>query len=720
MYFCHSNFKMKHRLKYFNLIFFTLIALPQVSLSQSGIFNYFNDIIIKTDTASFNSKTNLISVSGEKAIAFKYTQDNQQAELLFFPKQEDFLDSISFRLLSSTDFEITDSLIVIEKKFLRARIRFKNISNTEFLMPIIEITKGDKKENYGVRLFAHTQTTAQIYIGNDDFYVGEEKRFEIITNNLNNLKLSGEWESQNGIEFRLFEADGKGFIDIVSNDVGEKKLILKIKTKRPHLNKNNIVSFELLPLNLEFNVRSSRLTFLRIDQREIIRFDDVTEGVEIQLDNHRNLQLNKTYRIENREERGGPLVGEIFTVRRLSNDKVLSIFRPYHYHRVTQGYLYIKDGDNPLFLTNVNIIPDAKIYKLSLLKGGKNWTEDRTVKPGETIDVKIEGVGLDMARFYFEDMEDISSDSLIRNDRVTYFRLKVPINNRKNSIQIYNNNKPTGYSLSVVEHQKPRILDFVYLNYGETEKQITHLNQPIFYNKTIRDVVISFDELKIDEGGVLYGKQFLEIEVRVIGTRDELIEMQKVDFIEVCPGDNSPRHAFYSGNSCNKSDIRLNAILNRKTHSLDEWSKIEVTIRHKKDRYGGDGYSQKILIVMQQRVTFDVDLSFPAGLLIKKIGDNSLPGLSGISLAMIAQFSFYEKDKIRRFKPYKIGAGFLAQNAFNFNPDANRDLGLIVIGSVYPTRKEAKLSFPLYGGFGYFLNESKFFYLIGPGIRVNF
>jgi len=114
-------------------------------------------------------------------------------------------------------------------------------------------------------------------------------------------------------------------------------------------------------------------------------------------------------------------------------------------------------------------------------------------------------------------------------------------------------------------------------------------------------------------------------------------------------------------------------------------------------------------------------VSFPAGLLIRKQGDTNFGNFGGVSLAMIAQFSFLEKDKVSVYKPYKIGAGFIALNAFNFsNNTTDRDLGAVVIGSLYPTRAEAKLRFPLYFGGGYLLTQKKFFWLLGPGIQVNF
>ena len=59
--------------------------------------------------------------------------------------------------------------------------------------------------------------------------------------------------------------------------------------------------------------------------------------------------------------------------------------------------------------------------------------------------------------------------------------------------------------------------------------------------------------------------------------------------------------------------------------------------------------------------------------------------LSGISMAMVAQLSFYQPNKIAKYRPYKIGAGFLAFNAFNFsNDNTSRDVGIVCTGQLLP------------------------------------
>jgi hypothetical protein len=113
-------------------------------------------------------------------------------------------------------------------------------------------------------------------------------------------------------------------------------------------------------------------------------------------------------------------------------------------------------------------------------------------------------------------------------------------------------------------------------------------------------------------------------------------------------------------------------------------------------------------------------VSFPAGLQIFSLSDHQYNGLNGISLAVLPQLSFYRPDKIAKLQPYRVGAGFIALNAFDFTNSSpeSRDIGAVVLGSLFPTRTGSRFSFPLYGGFGYKLRAGQFFFLFGPGIQV--
>jgi hypothetical protein len=149
---------------------------------------------------------------------------------------------------------------------------------------------------------------------------------------------------------------------------------------------------------------------------------------------------------------------------------------------------------------------------------------------------------------------------------------------------------------------------------------------------------------------------------------------------------------------------------------------VVLEVKHLADHYQQPPIAQKVEIILARKVNYDLDLSFPTGLLTKEFGHNAqnLNNFSGVSLAMVAQLSFYQKNKIAKYRPYKVGMGFLAFNMFSMSAAVeDRDLGLVVLFSIYPSAKDRRLSFPLYLGGGYFLSKERFFMLVGPGIQIS-
>ncbi len=668
----------------------------------------------------YDYNTDRVTFRGERHLAFRYEEDESIAELRLYPMDGLPTQPILY-ILPSPDFDQIDSLLFVDESYYRTRLRFKSLSTSDFTALHIRSAVAGETRTIQVPLLPYTYTKLSVELGNEELYTGEEKRFELLSNRLSNLKLDGMWRESGEVEYRLFEEGGKGFLAIIPNEDGKHSLSIVVETRKPRLDATLTPRFELNPIELEFHARGSRLAFLRIDEREIIRSPDKREGFEVQIDQNRNLELNKTYRIEDREEPGGPLIAELYTQRRLSNDKVLCLLRPYENHRTTDGFLFIKDGDEAKFITNVNISPEAKIKRIFILRDEGEWRESSVLRPGETVEIRVEGEGLRTANLYFEDLSVAELDSITRSDNAARFRIRVPVDIKRKKVEIYNRDKAMGVALKISEYERPRPLDFVKINYGDGSKVLSETPSTVLYPHVVSDVSIDFDYNKIDSEEKLYGRQWLEVEVRLSNRRDELIEMQRIPLVSVCPGAQSPRSGAYSDSKCNRQPISINSILNRKTHSLKEWSRIEIVVRHKSDRYDDEGFSERVSIIQQRLVTFDIELSLPAGLVIRRFGESNFEGLAGISLSMLAQLSFYDREAIQKEKPYKLGAGFLFINAFNLNPEVvDRDLGLVMLGSVYPTSMERKLSFPLFAGGGYFLNADQFFVLVGLGIRLSF
>lgn len=695
---------------------FTIIGVNSGKLfAQNQIFSHFSDIQLRIDTNVYKYSLDRIYVEREWKLPFEFQKSDPVVEFRLFPRNSSE-EQIKWQIGSKSEYKIIDSVSLRMDGYLHFKLQFTDLSQSDLLN--LDLEKDGK--TLAVPLFPYTHTYASIYPGEGDLYIGDEKTFELVTNHPENIVINPIWKQKQGYEYRIHRSNDKIWLSFIPTQTGNLTIDFTIDLYRPNI-VNRRPRYTLEKQEFTFNVKGSRLKFLTFENKEVIWESKNPKGVELQIDNHRMLAINKTYRLEATDQTGGPLIAELYTVRRLNNDKVLCMFRPYNYHKISSGYLYIKDGDDPKFITNINILPEPKINQVSILREGGSWVKSKQVYPGETVEIRLEGEGLSRTDFKFEDLVDISTDSVIKNESVAHYLLKVPIDIRKKSINIYSGNSKTGVMLDIIEYQRPKELDFVIIEYGGTPVVANEATQPILHETTIGDVNIQFDNQYIDDAFELYGKQYLEIEVRIMDNRNKLVEKQIIDDIEICPGSNSPRSfAYSSASGCMNEPISINDYLSNKTHGLDDWSKIELIIKHRKNVYGGQGYTNRVEIIKAKYITFDVDLSIPAGLIIKKVGEPGFPGLSGISISMLAQFSFYQRNEIQKLRPFKIGAGFLAKNAFNFNENAERDLGIVLLGSVYPTTKNRRFSFPLYAGMGYFLNESKFFFLIGPGVSINF
>lgn len=688
--------------------------------------DFFREVIMRTDTVEYLYSVNNLEYNGQKHLYFPYDKGNLVAEFELIPREIYSIDSL--RLLPSGDFEIIDSLLNINNEYYRFKVRFTDLNNTDFLRFTLAVrdTSMGRAVITGLNLFPYTSTYIKLYPPGNELFIGEEKVFELVTNGIDNIRYPNDWQEGAGLNYRITKTFNQLQLHIIPISLGEKSLTIYFRTKRPFLNDQLNPVFELPPVQYTFAVRQSRLQFINIDKRDVTLDDSSRrQGMEVQIDQVRLLEMQKTYRVEDREQPGGTLIAEIFTRNSLANNRVLCRLRVYNYHRESEGYLYIKDGDQAYFITNFSIIPKTAISSLQILRGGQ-WTDNLSVYPGESIDLKVEGQTLHKANLVIEDLVNIVTDTVIRSENMIQLKLQVPLNINRKRLNLYNNGINTGYSLNVREYQEPRPFDFIWINYDGQKKTLIDLPQTILVDKTVQDVIIGSDRRVIDSEGKLYGRQYLKLEITVTGRKNELVEMKTIDNIVICPGINSPRYEYYGDKDCGSAYFGINDYLQKKTHNLDIWSKIRLKISHQKDKYEGEGFSKEIEIILKKSYSFDIDLSFPAGLItISKPeagSDNQkLGSLSGISIAMIGQFTFYHPEKINTPRPFKIGAGFLALNTFNFS-EANddRDLGIVILGSLYPTTKDVKLTFPLYVGVGYFLQKEKPFLLVGPGIRVSF
>ncbi|WP_375417847.1 hypothetical protein [uncultured Hymenobacter sp.] len=675
------------------------------------------DLSLTFDTTSYRLTRHALPVAGEPRLYFYYRADDQTAELRAYP-----LHPARLRLRPSADFQITDSLAAGADGAYRATLRFRHLTGAPFVRLSFwqaPDTAGRPAREQLVSLLPLTRTTLDLRVPDAELFVGEEKVLELGSDNPDNIRVSNEWTRGQDIDYKLSRTASGLRLHLLPNETGTRTLTVKASTERPRLDASGRLSYQLPPLRQEFMVKTSRLRFLGVERKDVV-FDEAgrQQGTEFILDDGRAFELHRTYRVEAQQEPGGALIAELHTRSYLTNDRVLCQLRVFNPHRQTQGYLYIKDQDQARFITNFDIAPKTRLTAVSVLHRGGEWSPNLSISPGETVDVRLEGESLQKGRFYFEGLQIIPSDSSTRSDQAMIYRLQVPLSVNQRKVGIFDGAAPTGTVLNVKEMQRPHPLNFISVDYGAGPQSLPHLNGPVLYGRSISDVVFSFNTGAIDDKTGLYGKQCLTLDMRTLDAKGNLIDQRTLDNLLICPSEPSPRAASYQDAAGQVGPLSLNTLLSHRLLDLDDWARIVISIRHQPGQYAEPGYRQQIELVLQRRTSFDIDVSFPAGLLTRRQGERGYGNFGGISLATLAQLSFYSPGRINHLRPYKIGAGFVALNAFNLGQDnQQRDLGVVILGSVSPPRA-GRFTFPLYLGGGRLLSAGKWFYLLGPGIGV--
>lgn len=699
-----------------------LLSVPVLTKAQDFVDN----LILTTDTTQYSLKENLVEYRQANYLYFVINDLSEILNVKVIPKNISELSEI--HIVPTAGIKIVDSLLQIEDGSYTASIRVEDAINNPFSRLVLQATINGKTINRSIRLYPFIFPQIPNLEPTFEVYSGQEVTIPLPIKNPFLMEFDDSWKRQGFVEYRLVSDDSGPTLRLRASRSGTQSLIINIRSSKPFLDTGGLLTYNLSTINI--NVRSvfSKVNYLNFDKRSYYFEPEGSKLISVRFDNNRNIKLNRTYRIEDQEKPGGRLIGELFTRAIIENqNKVVASLRTYALHRIEDGYLYMKLGDQTTFFTNFNILKKPEISKLSVLRPAKDWTTSSIVYPGETIELKLEGVGLDNSEIKFSDGKyRVVIDTTRRSENVLYCTFSIPIEVQERSIPITLNGNNTRFELLVKEHERPRPLDFITLNYGAGAKVINGdaFLTPALYGDEIGDMVIKFNENGIDDADQLYGIQYLDIEVRYWDKHKKLIESRQINDLKIVPGKESERYDGYDRSNASSPTIKLNDIMVNKTHELKPWSQIEITVAHTKQKYGGEGYAQHVQVYRSDNFTMDIEVSFPAGLLAKNLSEPGIGSLTGLSIASMANFSFYRKGQINKLQPFRVGAGFVALNAFssltNSTGEAKDDIGIVMLASFRPLNPDSKVNFPLYAGFGYLFRSESMFLLIGPGIKFNF
>jgi hypothetical protein len=682
------------------------------------------ELSLRCDTIVYSERTASVKWADKNAIWFRTNDPREICELTFHVAKQSGFRKI--RIKPSSRFRIIDSLSLSSENTWRGKIRFNDLlASGQELIAIRAISDSGRVNEFEYPVLPIMDPFIQLPAGNIELMQDEEKVIELPVKNGFNIKTEGNWVNGKTVDYKINPSQHTIQLIVRTHMSGSQSLVLNLHTIKPILNSQFLTSTELPPLMIGFYSRPFKLNYINCDKNKIYLDPGLTHTEQVLMDYNHSFEMNKSYRIEDRKESGGVLIAELTTQSQVENSsKIICRMRCYSRHRTADGYLFIKDGDKALFMTNLNILDRPEISSMLIRHEGAEWESSASVHPGETVDIRLEGKGLQSAGLEFESCPDFRVDTSRSTDESLFISLHIPSGTIARKISLYLNKHASAFELNVAEYQRPHPLDFVSLNFGGRTRSLDdpELSHPVFLESTIADAILQFDPSKIDQAGDLYGKQYLTVKVELINNDDDLIEQE--DFkLCICPSTSGIRGLYYDRKGCNEGTLSINDKLRHKTYGLDPFTQIIITVRHDESKYKeSDGFERKIRLFVKRSYKIDLQISFPTGLLYKSFGETGIGNLSGLGICALAQINFYDENRPGKFRPYSLGAGFISLNTFNFNegPNDRRDIGLIVAATVIPYKSKSKFSFPIYFGTGYLLKASKGFIMVGPGVQVDF
>ena len=180
-------------MKKLNLLIILLINYFGIGAQNRQNINLFKDIIIQTDSGNYSKSVNNINVNYENCIWFYYYSEDEVCHVILYPDQ--LIRFKSLALQETSDYEIIDSIRFYNNLYYDFKIRFNNLTKSDFLKFSIIYKKDTGGLFYDIKLFPLYKTTALIDVNSNELTVGEEKVIELITNNAENIRLNPDWDN---------------------------------------------------------------------------------------------------------------------------------------------------------------------------------------------------------------------------------------------------------------------------------------------------------------------------------------------------------------------------------------------------------------------------------------------------------------------------------------------------------------------------------------------
>ncbi len=286
--------------------------------------------------------------------------------------------------------------------------------------------------------------------------IGEQKEFDLYCSIPNNILPSKHWIKTEFYDYYISLRNGLPILYILPKQLGIIHCSFLLQLRQPV--KTDTGSSRFFEINYNFFVEKSTIVFLNFNMSEyVLSYDSRTLGIKTLIDNNNNFIAGHTYRITDSDTDEEVLIGEIIVPEKLNKGKSEAILKLYNYHERNTGYLYIKDSDESLFITNFTVRSETTIQNIFIQRSDGVWRLENFVFPGETVRIRLEGTSLMGEPILFDGGALAILDTIISDDRKLIYTLSIPKNVYVKKQEILRNRVSTGRFIEVLESHTKRI-----------------------------------------------------------------------------------------------------------------------------------------------------------------------------------------------------------------------------------------------------------------------
>jgi hypothetical protein len=182
------------------MILLLLLVAPFWAVGQSA--NLFSTITLRVDSSVYDYERHSVNYLGEPYFYFEYREEQPTVEFRFYSASP--IEKLELKY--SSDYKVIDSLQYLGA-YYRLKVQFNQLADTRLLAINFSAMNAGSTQYFSLPLLAYREPLVSFKPLNTDLYIGEEKVFDLLCSDPQNIFMDNQWVRTEGIEYRLSRED---------------------------------------------------------------------------------------------------------------------------------------------------------------------------------------------------------------------------------------------------------------------------------------------------------------------------------------------------------------------------------------------------------------------------------------------------------------------------------------------------------------------------------